>query len=133
MKSLYIIAPYAPRNEQSISSNVMVAVKATAKIIDLDTEEYFAPLVIHAVGWMVSSHVDKSEDYWYKYTMSHLERCDAAIIVADIETSKGSQQEISACEDLGIPWTQLLNTSPSELKQALTYLKWKLEGGKRES
>lgn len=102
MKCIYVAGAMSANNIVSVLENLHRGIKYGAKLFELG----YAPYVPHLDSMfkiVQGDDLNVPMDYWYKYTMEFLTRCDAVFVVPKSEKSTGTQAEIITANELGIP------------------------------
>lgn len=98
MKHYYIAGPFTASTDLEIEQNILRAEAVAARIITKDPNAVC--IVPHSFGRMFK-HGPGDADYWYRATMSMLERCDTIVLVKGWSFSAGSRREHKRALQLG--------------------------------
>jgi nucleoside 2-deoxyribosyltransferase len=100
MKVIYVAGPYRHATREGIELNIQSAKKVGCLVAQLG----WSPIVPH----MNTAHMDSiirpgDEKFWLDATLELMRRCDAVVLCAGWQMSRGTIGEIIEAVRLGIP------------------------------
>lgn len=99
VKLVYVAGPYSATAERTVEYNVKAA-RAVARLVAAAHPLLF-PVVPHQLGAGVEDLGDY--DWWIAGTLKLMSRCDALVLVAGWEESRGARAEREVAIRLGMP------------------------------
>lgn len=99
MKCIYVAGPYRAETKEGIADNIRAASGFANTLTALTWQHGVAYVVPH----LLTHGIDgvQPDEYWLAATMEVLRRCDAIVMFAGFERSKGSMAELAEAQRLG--------------------------------
>lgn len=94
MNTAYIAGPYRGPTQRDIENNVDRICRLAGDVAALG----IAPVVPHAIGWMVSGgfaapNPELTDEFWLRATEAMMLRCDVLVLAPDWQESAGACAE----------------------------------------